>query len=139
MYVSYYMFYYNISKKQYNIVLYTSERGDSYGTFCEDMDDFDFACAAFIYKITDRYDLSWERKKNESFDDWRNRRIMYADDLFVEINKYFEMKEAYKPHLYRYAGILKNVDEAIPYKKGIHCYEKNFKNIEIIQLAETAK
>jgi len=89
--------------------------------------------------IREAYDLEWQWKKDESYEDWHVRLFMLEENLFIEINKYFKVKEEDKTHLYRYGGLLGKGENLIPFKLGCFCYDKNFKTIEVLQRAEMAK
>ena len=142
--VEYYLFYDNI-KSIYNVGEHICDWHCEGGVLYEDINNINIACAAFIFYVWDRtLDEGKYRKDGEGFEEWRNRIKQLADNLFLEVSKYFDVKESDKSYIYKY-GRVNGVDKYGTIDDANKILEKRnlkrsclftCKKVEILQTAE---
>lgn len=132
--VEYYLSY-NVEKSIYNIGYHIFDNHSEGGSFYEDINSIDTACAALIFYIWDDYCEERHRKQGEEYDAWCNRVKQLANNLFDEVSKCFDVKESDKSLIYRY-GMAIDV-ERIPKKRTMKrsCLS-TCRKIEVLQTAE---
>jgi hypothetical protein len=141
--VEYYLFYDNV-KSIYNVGDHVCDWHSEGGVLYEDINNFDIACAAFIYYIWDKTPNDEKHMKDgEDFEEWRSRIKQMADNLFIEVSKYFDIKESDKRYIYKYGrvnGVNKygtvNDTNKIPEKRNLKESLFDCNKLEIIQTAE---
>ncbi|MBR5644147.1 MAG: hypothetical protein IKW77_08170 [Salinivirgaceae bacterium] len=132
--VEYYLSY-DVKKSTYSIGFHIYDNHSEEGWFYEDINSIGTACAALIFYIWRKECGERKRKQDEEFEAWRNRIKQLANNLFVEVSKYFDVKESDKSLVYKYGWV--NDAERIPEKQTmkksclITC-----KKIEVLQTAE---
>lgn len=142
--VEYYL-YYDAKKSIYNIGDHTCDWHCEGGILYEDINNIDIACAALIFYIWDITPNEEKHMKNgESFEEWRNRIKQLANNLFLEVSKYFDLKESDKSYIYKYGRVngvneygTVNEDNKMLKKRNIKrsCLS-TCKKIEVLQTAE---
>lgn len=126
---------YDVRKSTYNVGFHIFDNHSEEGWFYEDINSIDTACAALIFYIWDDYCEERHRKQGEEYDAWCNRVKQLANNLFIEVSKYFDVKESDKSLIYKY-GMTNDV-ERIPKKRTMKrsCLS-TCRKIEVLQTAE---
>lgn len=126
---------YNVEKSIYNIGYHIFDNHSESGSLYEDINNIDTACAALIFYIWDTYCDDKKCKQDESEEEWDNRVEQLANNLFVEVSKYFNVKESDKSLIYKYGMV--NDAERIPTTRSVkQSFLITCKKVEVLQTAE---